>query len=53
MAVGHWVVHGGPKHSDPQPVTVDLLAERYIAEHGDDRPEIGGWRWPSPSPTTD
>ena len=31
VAVGHRVVHGGPKHSDPQPVTADLLADLRAA----------------------
>ena len=31
VAVGHRVVHGGPKHFDPQPVTADLLADLRAA----------------------
>ena len=31
VAVGHRVVHGGPKHSDPQAVTADLLADLRAA----------------------
>jgi acetate kinase len=25
--VGHWVVHGGPKDSDPQLITQEMVAE--------------------------
>ena len=31
VAVGHRVVHGGPKHFDPQPVTPDLLDDLRAA----------------------
>jgi acetate kinase len=31
VAVGHRVVHGGPKHFDPQPVSPDLLADLRAA----------------------
>jgi len=46
------VPHLGPKAAYAKQAIRDVLIEhkQYIREHGDDRPDISGWRWGRPAP---
>ena len=42
-----WVPHLGPRVAYARQAIRDMLIEhkQYIAEHGEDMPQISGWAW--------